>query len=255
MDDTKHIVTPEHVTVTYALAGIGTRFGAVLLDTCLQVILAVLLAWAFGFNLLSLAEPNQGAWWMAILGLALFAIVWGYYVLWETVWSGQTPGKRLAGIRVLRDGGYPVDFRAVLIRNIVRLADFLPFGYGAGALAMFLSKESKRLGDYAAGTIVVADARALPNRPAMPSEAPPVYQLLGNPALLRLRAITREQFSVVERFLERAIELPPGRREELAAQVGAPLMQLIGLPPAGPGYPYEKLLRELADACRRLESR
>ena len=263
-DDTKTVVTPEQVSVTYTLAGIGTRFGAILLDTCIQGIAVVLIFFvgtALGMNL-----DIQGVAWLetasalviAITVLVVVAIGWGYFVLFETYWNGQTPGKRAAGIRVMRDGGYPIDFRAAFIRNVVRVVDFLPL-YGVGALAMFLSKESKRLGDYAAGTIVVVDSRDAPKQPVV--EPPPVvgqpseYTVLGDPALLNLRALTREQFAVVDRFLSRRTELSQNVRGEMGRKIALPLMPLIGFQmPAADWFPYETFLVELAAAYRRLNA-
>ena len=77
--------------------------------------------------------------------------------LFETIWNGQTPGKRAFGLRVVRDGGYPITFYASAIRNLIRIADFLPFGFAAGALTIFLQSEYKRLGDLVAGTIVIKE--------------------------------------------------------------------------------------------------
>ncbi|UCH36382.1 MAG: RDD family protein, partial [Armatimonadota bacterium] len=213
-DDTRTVVTPEQVSVTYRLAGIGTRFAAMLLDTSIQfivVLVVILLAGALGSQIEFLDIDFLGAmtssWLIALMAIAIFGIIWGYFILWETVWHGQTPGKRAAGIRVMRDGGYPIDFRAAFVRNIARYVDFLPGFYGIGALAVFLSKDSKRLGDYAAGTVVVVDSRPAPAYQT-PAPAPRQYRLLGDPALLDLRAMSRDEFTVVDRFLSRRVELP-----------------------------------------------
>lgn len=264
-DDTKTVVTPEQVSVTYTLAGIGTRFGAILLDTCIQglvLVLIFLIGTALGLSLdiqdVSWFE-TASAWVLAIVVLVVGSIGWGYFALFETYWNGQTPGKRATGIRVMRDGGYPVDFRAAFVRNVVRVADFLPAGYGVGALAMFLSKESKRLGDYAAGTIVVVDSRGAPKQPIV--EPPPVagqsseYTTLGDPALLNVRALSREQFVVIDRFLSRRTELAQKIRGEMARKIALPLMPLIGFQmPTVDWFPYETFLVELAAAYRRVNA-
>jgi uncharacterized RDD family membrane protein YckC len=264
LNDTKTFTTPEQVAITYSLAGIGTRFAALLVDTLLEGLL--LLTLLIGFGLVTLGAGEVGDWlftfWDSVSGwvaaalmLAVFLLLWGYFIFWETVWSGQTPGKRLCGIRVLRDGGFPIDFRAAFIRNVMRFVDALPFCYGAGALTMFISKESKRLGDYAAGTIVVADARRgrLVKEASAAAPAPPTpeYRLLGDPALLNLRALTREQFAVVERYLARRKELAEKVRLDLAQQIATPLFSVIGLEPPAGEYPYDEFLTELAAAYRR----
>jgi uncharacterized RDD family membrane protein YckC len=230
----------------------------------LELLLLATLLLGFGMLTLGLGEVADwlysiedylSGWLIAVIILSTFLLLWGYFIFWETVWSGQTPGKRLCGIRVLRDGGFPIDFRAAFLRNIVRYADFLPFFYGVGALTMFISKESKRLGDYAAGTIVVADARK--GRPVKEAPAPaparpsPEYRLLGDPALLNLRALTREQFAVVERYLARRQELNDKVRLDLAQQIATPLFPVIGLEPPAGEYPYDDFLTELAAAYRQ----
>jgi uncharacterized RDD family membrane protein YckC len=256
-DDTKTVVTPEQVAVTYRIAGVGTRFAAILVDSFAQAVLLLVIALLMlplGLGVWALFEEAAG-WMLAVLIVLVFLIVWGYFIFWETVWSGRTPGKRLTGIRVMRDGGYPIDFRAAFLRNICRYVDFLPAGYGLGALFMFASKDSKRLGDYVAGTIVVVDSRR-PARPAQPEAEEKVeYRLLGDPSLLNLRAITREQFMVIDRFLGRREELLAGPRAELAQQIAAPLMDLVGIPRTGTEYPYEEFLAELAAALRQRADR
>ena len=265
-DDTKTFTTPEQVAVTYRLAGIGTRFAATLVDTLLHVLLLLgaLLAW--GLLTIGLSEVADRiiyfderieGWIVPVVVMGLFALFWGYFIFWETIWNGQTPGKRLCGIRVLRDRGFPIDFRAAFLRNILRYIDFLPMGYGVGALTVFLSKDSKRLGDYAAGTIVVVDAaiaRRANAAPPPPREPPTEYRLLGDPALLNLRAITREQFGVAERYLSRRGELPEAVRADLARQIALPLVGLIGLPPPSDDYPFDYFLTELASAYRQRAS-
>ncbi len=263
LGDRKTVYTPEQVAITYRLAGLGTRFAALLLDTCLQGLLlglGLLAVFLISAGLLtSLGQLFDGdsdapMWVVGLMLLAVFVCYWGYFIFWETVWNGQTPGKRLCGIRVLRDGGFPIDFRAAFIRNIVRVVDSLPGPYGVGVLSAFASKESKRLGDYAAGTIVVVEG-SRPVMKAPPAAAAPVpYYLLGDPALLNLRAISREQFAVVERFLARQAELPPAVRADLARQIAVPLMSVIGFPPPTGEFHYDRFLAELAVAYRALAS-
>jgi uncharacterized RDD family membrane protein YckC len=258
--DSKTIRTPEQVAVTYSLAGLGTRFAAVLLDTFVQGIGLAVIVIAFallsGTALFVISDwatrlaDSLAPWLIAVIVVLLFGLLWGYFVFFETVWSGQTPGKRLCGIRVLRDGGFPVDFRAALVRNVMRYVDFLPLSYGLGAVTMFASKESKRLGDYAAGTIVVASPKRAP-RPRPAARGPePQYRLLGDPSLLNLRAISREQFQVIDRFLARREELPTKVRLDLARQIATPFFALIGLEPRPDPYPFEAFLIELAAAYR-----
>jgi uncharacterized RDD family membrane protein YckC len=162
------IDTPENVTFGYTIAGIGSRFIGCLVDTTILVVLllllnigiSLLLAW-LGDNAPARpldAEPTPD--WItgllvAIYALINFAIIWGYYMAFEMLWNGQTPGKRLANTQVVRANGAPAEFGEVAIRNVVRIIDFLPFAYAIGFVVMFLNRRSRRLGDFAANTLVI----------------------------------------------------------------------------------------------------
>jgi uncharacterized RDD family membrane protein YckC len=256
-DDTRTVITPEQVAVTYRLAGIGTRFAAMLVDTLIQgaLVVAILFGVLPGAGMaLSHFVEVASAWMVALLALALFLAVWGYFIFFEAVWSGRTPGKRLAGIRVLRDAGYPIDFRSAFLRNICRYVDFLPVAYGVGATVMFFSKDSKRLGDYVAGTVVVVDSQGRPPKAeSEPSAGLPVtqYMVLGDPAVLNLRAVTRDQLAVVDRYLERRESLLEAPRAELARKIAEPLLAAVGLAAPSDGFAYEGFLEELVEACRQ----
>ncbi len=158
------VATPENVSFGYALAGLGSRFMAALVDSLLIVLIQVLVV-ALGLALALRALQGDGADSLGFVGLALvmlsMLLFWGYYVFFELVWNGQTPGKRWVGLRVLRVNGQPAGAVEVLIRNLVRLVDFLPAAYGAGIVCMFIDSQSRRLGDLAAGTVVVWERSAL----------------------------------------------------------------------------------------------
>lgn len=168
----QRIETPENVSFGYEVVGIGNRFLATVADSALLAALFIALHLAF-FGLLA-AVPDRPevaggadgegdvADWVVGLVLAAyfliqFGIVWGYYSLFEWLWRGRTPGKRLLGIRVLRVGGASPGASEAVIRNLVRLVDFLPFAYGLGLLTMLFNADARRLGDFAAGTLVVRD--------------------------------------------------------------------------------------------------
>jgi len=93
-----------------------------------------------------------------IFFLGTFVITSGYFMVFEILWNGQTPGKRLVGLRVIRESGYPIRPVDAVIRNLVRIVDWLPLVYGVGVLVMLLNQRSRRLGDFASGTIVVREA-------------------------------------------------------------------------------------------------
>src|SRR5690606_14075457 len=124
----------------------------------------------------SVAVEEEPLSWVGGLLIALYALLnflifWGYYVLFEYLWNGQTPGKRLVKIRVARTDGNPAGFVEVVIRNLVRVVDFLPTGYGLGLLVMFFSPQARRLGDFAAGTLVVKERSDVDLRALSPPSA------------------------------------------------------------------------------------
>ena len=166
LDQDYTIDTPENVSFSYDIAGIGNRFIGALIDsiivTCLMVVLNILLMSVLYWDnadFLSLLEGEDTSWLggfaIALFALLQFIIFWGYYTLFEFLWNGQTPGKRLVKIRVLRLDGNPIGFVEAFLRNLVRPVDFLPSGYALGLVVMFSNEKSRRLGDWAAGTIVV----------------------------------------------------------------------------------------------------
>ena len=156
------IETPEQTSIEFPLAGIGSRFLAVLIDSLIQGAVAfalglILVALGFGFRSAGFGpSPALGVWLVAILILVYFLLMYGYFMLFESIWNGQTPGKRLLGIRVVRDGGYPIDLGSSVLRNLVRVVE-ATFSYVPAAVSALISAQNKRLGDFAAGTIVVRD--------------------------------------------------------------------------------------------------
>lgn len=153
------IDTPENVVFGYEVAGLGSRFLAALIDSIAIVLLQIVavLVLAFFIGVLELNQSLNENWIIAIFGILLFGLLWGYYIVFELLWNGQTPGKRYFNLRVLRTDGLPTDLTATMIRNLVRIIDFLPIFYSLGTISMFISLQSRRLGDYAAGTLVVHD--------------------------------------------------------------------------------------------------
>ena len=145
------IATPERVSFAYQLAGTGSRSVAQLLD--LLILTVALIA----VGIASFVVSAGGALGALLFIVLTFLVSNGYFVFFEGLWSGQTPGKRVMRLRVVSGGGQPVTFEQSLTRNLVRNIDFLPFGYGVGLVALFANGRGKRLGDLAAGTVVVRE--------------------------------------------------------------------------------------------------
>ncbi|HEX3464490.1 MAG TPA: RDD family protein [Candidatus Elarobacter sp.] len=205
------------MAIRYELAGLGSRFLAVALDMLAQFAVVMLLIIA-----LSLAAPavsrfggvfgkNAEAWAIAFVIIVLFLVFFGWFIIFEAWWSGRTPGKRALGLRVVRDGGFPLDPGAAVIRNLVRVAELLLGFYTLAAISALISKENKRLGDLAAGTIVVRDrADAIPDLDAYLARPAP-----ADPGLSDADRV------LIERFLARRATLDRVARIRLCAQIAA----------------------------------
>ena len=159
---TLDVETPEAVSVSYPLAGIGSRAVAAVLDMVFLggLILAELaVAWIAGELLgrAGLDLGRLGAWLLAVLAVVVFVTYWGYFIFGEVFRNGRTPGKRRQRIRVVRLDGSRIGVLESVIRNVVRLVDILPGTYAVGVTAMLFSRQGQRLGDMAAGTVVIAE--------------------------------------------------------------------------------------------------
>ena len=232
-EETLDIQTPENVAFGYQVAGIGSRFLATLLDSLLIVLLQIVVILVFilvlsGFNLLG---DTIAAWVYAVLGIVGFIFFWGYYIFFEMLWNGQTPGKRWVGLRVIRTDGTPITLSESFIRNLTRLVDFLPAMYGIGIISMFLDKQSRRLGDLAAGTLVVHD-RAPISIQALSVKRTVNFSRQGfHPVSLDgfpLERLTNDDLALIEDFLLRREQLT--HRETLANQILNTLHTRLGMP-------------------------
>ena len=154
VQETLRIATPEGVSLELPLAGVGSRFVALLVDTLLQGVIFV------GVIVLLVVSGGDGFTAFAVMGFTVFSLLFVYPVAFELAAGGRTPGKRWSSLRVVCDNGSTVTFRASALRNLVRLVDMLPGLYLVGAIAIFATRNNQRLGDLAAGTIVVREPRA-----------------------------------------------------------------------------------------------
>src|SRR5689334_8462745 len=163
MDDRYTIDTPENIEFAYDIAGIGSRFLAAIIDTlAIGAALALLGIIAAVANArLGLTSGAASSVLAAAATILSFLILWGYYIVFELVWNGQSIGKRAIGLRVVREGGRPITFVSSAIRNLIRLVDFLPAFYGIGVIVMFIDRRARRLGDLAGGTLVVKERRGV----------------------------------------------------------------------------------------------
>lgn len=216
--DQLRIDTPEQIALELPLAGIGSRFLALAIDTVLEGLLYLV-----GFLILFSTAPVLGSgsfrwipssWAMALLILFLFCVYWGYFAFFEVIWKGQTPGKRLTGIRVIKESGRPIDAFEAIGRNLMRAIDGIGL-YGVGVICMMLNKQNRRLGDYVAGTVVVHDKRTDEVRPDWNTTAARL------PSSLPQAQITAEELILIETYLHRRYELDPVVRASTATQIAA----------------------------------
>ncbi|HZP95028.1 MAG TPA: RDD family protein [Candidatus Limnocylindria bacterium] len=206
------VETPDHVVLRYDLAGGGNRGFAAIVDFVIATL--VFVGALFGFSLLIRDGRGAATQLFGVLVLATFAVAWSYFVLLEWLWQGQTVGKRIYGLRVIRDDGAPAGFIAVLIRNLLRIVDFLPAFYGLGLLTIIVTPRSQRLGDLAAGTYVVRAPRPQLDYFSLRTVTP-----IAEGATVELRALPGEAQRLVREFVARESELAPADRARLARRI------------------------------------
>jgi uncharacterized RDD family membrane protein YckC len=264
-EETLIIETPERVPLAFALASIGNRFLAVAIDHVIQYFSIFVVAWFFmlASGLGETIEAGGGAyavlqempkWTIALMIVLLFLIFAGYFVFFEWLWNGQTPGKRLLKLRVIREDGRPITLWEAVARNLLRIFDAFPGVvlpvYSIGLMTIFASRRDQRVGDLLAGTVVVRERS---------DEAPKFAEVFStrvtDPALLRLqkpadftgdlRVVTEAEIEVVEAFLRRRGDLSDRQRLWMAWRVALPIMYKIKPAYDAQTFTYEGFLEEL----------
>jgi uncharacterized RDD family membrane protein YckC len=229
LDDRVTIATPEGITIELVLAGLGSRFIARLLDTVIQIGLIITL----GLGTWLVSPPGVARAGVLVL---IFFVIFAYDVPFELLNSGRTIGKMTAGIRVVTVSGEPVSFLASAVRNLLRIVDFLPVFYAVGSIALVSTSRDQRLGDLAAGTVVLRDKFNV--APTMP---PPLTVPANAVATWDVSALDNGDLDPIRQFLDRRLTLSwPVRAyfgTQLASRVAA---RVAGLPEgAHPEYVLE----------------
>jgi len=236
------IDTPEQIALEFPLASVGSRFLAIALDTLVQA--GLFLAFLMLVFVVSIAGAvagvNAGVWGAALAILAGFTLYYGYFAAFEALWNGQTPGKRWVGLRVISETGRPIGAFDAILRNLLRIVDQLPVMYAVGLVSLFFTARNQRLGDLAAGTVVVYD------------------QTIARPEMLPSGVVTRhgaaaltgEEIAIVELFLQRRYALDSYLRLTTARQILERLRPRLQLPPDATAD-EERLLEEIAAEYRR----
>jgi uncharacterized RDD family membrane protein YckC len=234
--DTLQIRTADNVGIGYEPAGIASRFLAVMLDYVIQAAIIF-----FVFIVVQAAAPDASSTTVALLLFILvpFIVSTGYFVVLETATSGRTPGKRAVGIRVIRVDGSAPQLTEALVRNIIRTLD-MPLG----VVAMFINSQSRRLGDLAAGTLVVREKTTYSAPPAMP----PVLLRTpdAGPQIEGVERLGLTEYSALRTFLSR-YGLTPQQRQHLAVEMAKRLHERLQLPASAPErqWPAELFLERL----------
>ena len=211
------IETPEHLVLELELAGVGSRIAAAACDALLLGVLYVGLGLALAVLLTRRESPDAWSTLVAVLAvLALFLLFWCYFLLFEALNHGRTPGKRLMGIRVVMDTGHPITFAAAAVRNLIRVVDALPFGLVGLAFVLF-HPQNKRLGDIVAGTVVARDRPEDLQLAGVPADrARPAEPLETGPPEL-----ADEEFRLLDQYLERLEGLDGALRRRFTAELAA----------------------------------
>lgn len=263
-EETLIIETPERVPLEFALASIGNRFLAVAIDHFIQYFSIFLIAWVFlslaGFTSADVADaPDQllsemPKWTLAILIIVVFLLFAGYFIAFEWLWNGQTPGKRLLKLRVIRDDGRPLTLWEAIARNLLRICDAVPGFiipiYSIGLIVIFLSSRDQRVGDIFAGTVVIRE-----RSDEAPTFAETFSTRVRDAAFTRVQkpvsvtasvnTLTEREIEVVESFLRRRWDLTERQRLWMAWRIALPLMYKLKPSYEVEDFTYEGFLEEI----------
>lgn len=263
-EETLIIEAPERVPLEFALASIGNRFLAVAIDHFIQYLSIFLIAWLFlsiaGYSSADVVDaPEQlfndaPKWVIAVLILILFLIFAGYFIAFEWLWSGQTPGKRLLKLRVIREDGRPLTLWESVARNLLRISDAVPGFiipvYSVGLIAIFLSGRDQRLGDVFAGTVVIRERSG-----EAPTFAETFSTRIADSAFTRIQqpvqisanvsTLSEREIEVVESFLRRRSDLTERQRLWMAWRIALPLMYKLKPAYDLQSFSYEGFLEEI----------
>jgi uncharacterized RDD family membrane protein YckC len=260
------IDTPELVSIEMPLAGIGSRFIALLVDyliwgaalVVLIIVAVITLPAMHAFNV------KSAQWAEAIVIFILFLFNWGYFTLFEAFWNGRTPGKRVARIRVIQRSGRSIGLLESMARNLVRYVDQLPFFYAVGVITMFVTSQHQRLGDLAAGTLVVRDRdpesplwgdsgnRTFTAQLYARAPIPEPHTAVTLPAM-GISKLSSPDLEVLEGFFSRRLDMSLDTRQALAQRIAAAIQAKSGLEtPAGASVEtfLEATARQLRDQVR-----
>ena len=261
-EETLVIETPERVPLAFALASIGNRFLAAVIDHFIQFVSIIIILWIFlsaagigdGIGLIEGIQSESPKWMIALMIIILFLLFAGYFIFFEWLWDGQTPGKRWLKLRVIRDDGRPITLWEAVARNLLRVIDAFPGIlipiYSVGLIVIFLNNRDQRIGDVFAGTVVIRERT---------DEAPTFAETFSNPiadaAFRRVQkrtdfnanvnTLTTDEIEVIESFLRRRWDLTERQRVWMAWRIALPLMYKLKPNYDLATFSYEGFLEEI----------
>jgi uncharacterized RDD family membrane protein YckC len=218
------IRTSENVTFEFELAGVASRCLAWLVDVAVMSALMLLISFGVAATGILLGDIA-----VAIRFVVVFLIQWGYGVFLEWGWSGQTVGKYLMGLRVVRDAGTRITFLQAVVRNLVRIVDLIPFAYLVGGVSAVIDRHGRRLGDIAAGTVVIRERRS-PRPTTVVAEVDRYNSFLGDPNVIHAtRRITPPERDAIVGLAMRREQLPLSVRHDLFSKMASHLEGRLGI--------------------------
>lgn len=261
--DQLNIDTPELVAIEFPVAGIGSRFIAILVDYLLWTIGVVILFFlgVMALSWVSAVNRLSASWAIGLSLLAIFLVHWGYFSLFEAFWNGRTPGKWAAKIRVIHRSGRAISFMESLGRNLLRAVDTLPAFYAVGVISIFVSRQHQRLGDMVAGTLVVRDreidaphwgesgSRTITAAAMTPTEPFAAPHLSVSLPMVALGKLGSSDLEVLEGFFARRLDMDLETRAVLAQRL-ADAMRAKGGFEFPAGISVETFLEAIAHQLR-----
>ena len=274
--DQLSIETPELVALDMPVAGIGSRFVAILVDYLIWTVAVIAIVIVIALVDPSLSRFSKvGEKWATAISIAIpFLLFWGYFTLFEAFWDGRTPGKRIAKIRVIQRSGRGIGLFESMTRNLLRIVDQFPGIYAVGVVSIFLTRDHQRLGDLAAGTLVIHDRENLAElsltssgrtfTAGMFEQAPvperrgagldgPAGQFLGRGAVQggAIQGLGIADLEVLEGFFARRLDFSLETRALLAKRIADGIRAKTGLT-VPPEVSTETFLEEVARQLRDL---
>ncbi len=241
LENEHRIDTPEQVHLHFPLAGLGSRFLALLVDLAIQfganMVLVIVVTIAFTATARSGALNNMSntaaKWFVAGIILVYFLLFWGYFSLFEALSNGQTPGKKVMKIRVIKDSGRQITFFEALARNLLRVVDALPGFYLVGVISILVSRSNKRLGDLVADTLGVHEqVHEFSGYVQMPSLPPQMEATLipAGMSMDRIALLGADDLHLIDNYLARAYSLPGEARARLSSRLLDGICAKMGVP-------------------------